>query len=131
MHDNFTGRSRILRPPPPLDSSLLNFLFHKFIYLFCHIQLAILIAFELLSNLFSFLISFLSMIANSLTYNFYLGKQSSPTAIQKLCNRAHAVTMYFAFSSLLSHFLYTILKRSFNIPQQLSAATLALQRFLF
>ena len=30
IHDNFTGGSSTLRPPPPLDSLLLKFVFHNF-----------------------------------------------------------------------------------------------------
>ena len=73
-------------PPSPLSGFMFHVLdscFTTFIYLYSHIQLAILIATELLSRLLSSVISLLSMIANSSTCNFHLGKQGSPTVIQR------------------------------------------------
>ena len=70
-------------PPFWIHVSCSGFVFHNFYLFIFPYQLAILIATELLSRLLSSVISLLSMIANSSTCNFHLGKQGSPTVIQR------------------------------------------------
>lgn len=81
----------------PVDPLLLKLVFHNFDLFIFRYPISNLIWSELLSRWLSSLISLLSMIANSSTYSFYLGKQGSLTVIQKSCKRTHAITGYFDF----------------------------------